>query len=323
MRRNIKRWAGDYVRETTPSLSKKQKKKIIQSLDGYCVQESWDTIQSLLAPTCRNDFQLYLAQAMINKFIFTHFLDKPFDFLDGKRDDTDEDDRSFPGRLQYLYNRYYESSPVNAVWWKMVTLGLANLEDDIHTFKSPRDKLPYTFGDESRKRQADIARNLADQLLEDSLFQLLLVKLTDSQKRAERRELLAKIFQGSAKGFTKHEVMLGGLVKVHQLPELKQFDTSTGIMFSEILFDNDEKTPLYIPKPRGRVVLVVRPGVFRYDTPTQFVPVHNAPLDMQQQDTGRTSWLLCKAEVLVEQAEGSSSSDEYRPDPENKDVFYS
>ncbi|OJJ76162.1 hypothetical protein ASPBRDRAFT_169843 [Aspergillus brasiliensis CBS 101740] len=324
LRKRVKRWTEEYVCEVTPSLSKKQKQKIIQSLDNYCIQEPWDTIKSLLAPPCRDDFQLYLAQAMIHKAIFTHFIEKPFEFLDGKRDETDKDDPSFPKRLQYLYNRYYESSPVNAVWWKMVTLGLANLEDEMYTLKSPRDKLPYTFAVESRKRQADKAGKLADQLLADKLFKLLLDKSTDAEKEAERRERLVSIFQDSARALTKHEVMLGGLVRVHQLPELKQFDTSTGLMFSHPLFlDEEEKNPVYVPKPRGRVILVVRPGVFRYDTPTQFVPVNDQPLDMQQLQTGPTSWLLCKAEVLVEQDEDSSSSDKFQPDPLNKDVFYS
>ncbi|GLA08842.1 hypothetical protein AnigIFM60653_010639 [Aspergillus niger] len=260
---------------------------------------------------------------MIYQTIFTHLLEKPFGFLDGKRDATDKiGDLSFSERVQYLYERYYESSPVNAMWWRMVTLSLANLKED-DTFKSPRDKTPYEFGDRSRKRQANMARDLADQLLADSLFQLLLRELAGAEEETARRERLVTIFQDSAQAFINHEVILGGQVKIHQLPELKQFDTSTGLMFSMKLHCNkQEDHPLYVPKPRGRVILVVRPGVCRYDTPIRFIPFSHQTLRLKEVEGEPTSWLVCKAEVLMETVKASSSSDEYEPDPEDKDVSF-
>ncbi|GKZ54339.1 hypothetical protein AnigIFM49718_009743 [Aspergillus niger] len=147
-----------------------------------------------------------------------------------------------------------------------------------------------------------MARDLADQLLADSLFQLLL---------------------HSAQAFINHEVILGGQVKIHQLPELKQFDTSTGLMFSMKFHCNkQEDPPLYVPKPRGRVILVVRPGVCRYDTPIRFIPFSHQPLRLKELEGEPTSWLVCKAEVLMETVKASSSSDEYEPEPEDKDVSF-
>ncbi|OJZ92067.1 hypothetical protein ASPFODRAFT_123150 [Aspergillus luchuensis CBS 106.47] len=316
-------WTDAFVCVDTPSLSRVQKQMIIRRLDKYCIQESWTKIQSLLSPSYRAVFHSCLAEAMIYQTIFTHLLEKPFRFLDGKRDGSDKTgDLSFSERIQYLYERYYESSPVNAVWWKSVTLSLANLKED-DMAKSSRDKTPYEFGDRSRKRQASMAKDLADQLLADSLFQLLLRELTGAEEETARRERMVKLFQDIARALTNHEVMLGGQVKVHQLPELKQFDTSTGLMFSaKFQSEEQEDPPLYVPKPRGRVILVVRPGVCRYDTPIQYVPFSHRHLRLEELEEEPTSWLICKAEVLMETVRTDRSSDKFESDPEDKDVRF-
>ncbi|GAT26802.1 similar to An02g06510 [Aspergillus luchuensis] len=221
-----------------------------------------------------------------------------------------------------LSSLVFLASPVNAVWWKSVTLSLANLKED-DMAKSSRDKTPYEFGDRSRKRQASMAKDLADQLLADSLFQLLLRKLTGAEEETARRERLVKLFQDIARALTNHEVMLGGQVKVHQLPELEQFDTSTGLMFSaKFQSEEQEDPPLYVPKPRGRVILVVRPGVCRYDTPIQYVPFSHRPLRLEELEEEPTSWLICKAEVLMETVRTDRSSDKFESDPEDKDVRF-
>lgn len=105
----VKTWTEKYICEDMPSLSENQKQKIIQGLDTFCIQEPWDTIQALLSPESRDQFHLYLCEAMVNKLIFTQFLERPFWFLDGKLDENDETgDPSFAERLHYLYQRYHE-----------------------------------------------------------------------------------------------------------------------------------------------------------------------------------------------------------------------
>lgn len=102
-------WTDAFVCVDTPSLSRVQKQMIIRRLDKYCIQESWTKIQSLLSPSYRAVFHSCLAEAMIYQTIFTHLLEKPFRFLDGKRDGSDKTgDLSFSERIQYLYERYYE-----------------------------------------------------------------------------------------------------------------------------------------------------------------------------------------------------------------------
>lgn len=101
--------ANRWVCRAPPPLSEQQKQAIIQSLDTYCIQESWDTIQSLLSPRSRKYFHYDLCTAVIYKSLITLTLDNPFWFLDGKRNPTDETgDPTFPERLQYLYQRYHE-----------------------------------------------------------------------------------------------------------------------------------------------------------------------------------------------------------------------
>ncbi|RAL10361.1 uncharacterized protein BO97DRAFT_349687 [Aspergillus homomorphus CBS 101889] len=255
---------------------------------------------------------------MINKSLFTHFVNRPFWFLDGKRAETDKDgDPFFSERLQYLYQRYYKSSPVNAVWWRMVTLALANLKDDCEP-KCPHDRPPYDFGEENRDRQAKIAEHLADQLLADSLFQLLLKNLDSAEEKTQRRNRLATEFKLGANYLTAHEVTLGGMVKLHQLPELEQFDPSTGIMFSAWVHSVERKDSQIVPKPHGRVILVLQPGVYRYDLPNKFVPYyqHN---NLVEPPDDLDSHLVCKAEVVVE-AVKASLSDANQPDPNDRDI---
>ncbi|PYH82161.1 hypothetical protein BO82DRAFT_68889 [Aspergillus uvarum CBS 121591] len=317
----VKIWTERWIREEMPPLSEGQKQKIIQGLDTYCIQEPWDTIQALLSPESRDQFHLYLCEAMVNKLLFTRVLNRPFWFLDGKLDENDEiGDLSFADRLHYLFQRYHEASPVNAVWWRMVTLALANLKKDLSP-RDPRDNPPYIFGDENRKRQAGIAERLADHLLADSLFQLLLDKLASAEEETRRCHLI-KVFRESVQYFTAHEVTLGGHVKFHQLPEVKQFDPSTGIMFSGLVHDRERNnTPPLIPKPHSRVILVLRPGVCRYDLPNKFVPFdrHRSWAEMP---TDIESELLYKAEVMVEAVEASSPSDASQRDPGDADVFH-
>lgn len=286
---------------------------------------------------------------MVNKLIFTRFLGRPFWFLDGKLDENDETgDPSFAERLHYLYQRYHEgklfppvlslrpmmdgfrqgrlsslvllASPVNAVWWRMVTLGLANLKEDLSP-RDPRDNPPYVFGDENRKRQANIAENLADHLLEDSLFQLFLDELAGAEEDTRRRRLIG-VLQAGAQYLTAHELALGGQLKVHRLPELKQFDPATGIMFSGRVHQKERKnTPPLVPKPHGRVILVLRPGVYRYDLPNQFVP-YDRHISAAELKRDTDSYLVCKAEVMVEAVKASNPSDASQPEPQDEDVWF-
>ncbi|PYI18699.1 hypothetical protein BO99DRAFT_433236 [Aspergillus violaceofuscus CBS 115571] len=303
----VKTWTEKYICEDMPSLSENQKQKIIQGLDTFCIQEPWDTIQALLSPESRDQFHLYLCEAMVNKLIFTQFLERPFWFLDGKLDENDETgDPSFAERLHYLYQRYHEASPVSAIWWRMVTLGLANLKEGL---------------DENRKRQANIAEHLADHLLEDSLFQLFLEELAGAEEDTRRRRLIG-VLQAGAQYLTAHELALGGQVRVHQLPELKQFDPATGIMFSGRVHQKERKnTPPLIPKPHGRVILVLRPGVYRYELPNRFVP-YDRHISAVELPGNTDSYLVCKAEVMVEAVKASNSSDASQPDPEDEDISF-
>ncbi|OJK02894.1 hypothetical protein ASPACDRAFT_1853465 [Aspergillus aculeatus ATCC 16872] len=236
---------------------------------------------------------------MVNKLLFTRVLNRPFWFLDGKLDGNDETgDPSFADRLRYLFRRYHErrlsflvflASPVNAVWWRMVTLALANLKKDLAP-RDPRDNPPYILGDENRKRQADIAESLADHLLADSLFQLFLDKLAIAEEETRRCHLI-KVFREK-------------------------------LMFSALVHDRERNnTPPLIPKPHSRVVLVLRPGVCRYDLPNKVVPF-DRHRSWAETATDIESELLCKTEVIVEAVEATNPSDASQRDPADADVFH-
>lgn len=215
------------------------------------------------------------------------------------------------------------------------------------SFQYPDNKTPYVFGAENRKRQADAAEKLADQLLApDSVIQPLLRDLTDTSDDEDdedpvewRRDQLVLVLQKAVELITEHEFRLGGQVKIHRLPEIARFDPSTGLMFSAKVHREERKAhlnqthnkddggtdsdpPLFVPKPQGRVILVLRPGVYHYELPNKFYPVNHPHFNRMELRIDHDSELVCKAEVVVEAVEASPSDDIYKPDPEDKDVFY-
>ncbi|RAL14353.1 uncharacterized protein BO97DRAFT_340911, partial [Aspergillus homomorphus CBS 101889] len=243
-------------------------------------------------------------------------------FLDGKRDETDEHgDPSFSQRLQYLHKKFHEASPANASWWKLVTLRHATLDENELEFQTPRSKRPYVFGIENQKRRASTAVTLADQLLADDRLQPFLYEFKNADEEAHRREHLMNIIADGAQSMFDHEFQLGGQVKVHQLPELDQFDTSTGLMFSGLGAREEWKeTPLFVPKRQGRVILVLRPGLFHYDLPEDFVPSHRR-LEWAERNYPLSTQMACKAEVVMETVQADSA--EATPaDTENIDILY-
>lgn len=95
--------------EDVDLLSESQKRTIISSLAGYCVQEEWDVLMGLLPDLLRETILEVFLETLIYKEIFGRFFRAPFWYLDGKMSPSDEGDKTFSARLQYLYDRFYES----------------------------------------------------------------------------------------------------------------------------------------------------------------------------------------------------------------------
>lgn len=91
-------------------LSDDDKRIIIASLDGFCVQDDWDSIYSSLPPGGRAEIGIVLLETMMNKFIYDKFAASTFWFMDAKMDAADQEgDDNFCKRLDYVYERFKKS----------------------------------------------------------------------------------------------------------------------------------------------------------------------------------------------------------------------
>ncbi|KAL4778491.1 hypothetical protein BJX76DRAFT_343093 [Aspergillus varians] len=69
-------WASQHLDEQ--SLSRAQKKQLIASLDGYCVQEDFDSIVSRLGHDQRKRILATFSMAFLVKTVVENFLQLPF-----------------------------------------------------------------------------------------------------------------------------------------------------------------------------------------------------------------------------------------------------
>lgn len=90
-------WAFSYTHKITSDLdclSKEQKRQIISSLDGYCVQEDFDTLVSRVPYFMRDQIPAILAKLFLVKHVITQFLENPFWYLSASPEDHDDSEES-------------------------------------------------------------------------------------------------------------------------------------------------------------------------------------------------------------------------------------
>lgn len=91
-------------------LSKAQKNFIIASLEGYCIQEDWDSLIKRFPAAAREAPGEVFVQALLGKALYENLFERQFWYLDGKMSaDDEEGDPDFGARLQYLYERFFKS----------------------------------------------------------------------------------------------------------------------------------------------------------------------------------------------------------------------
>lgn len=109
----LRPWLNDFAAkepEHENRLSEDQKKHIISSLDGSCVQEDWDVLKARLPKLIRDLIMRTFLEVLVIKEIHTRFFENPFWYFDGKTGPLDQTgDDGFAVRMQYLYERYLGS----------------------------------------------------------------------------------------------------------------------------------------------------------------------------------------------------------------------
>ncbi|GKZ22321.1 hypothetical protein AbraIFM66951_007954 [Aspergillus brasiliensis] len=275
----VRTWATVWGKEGSLShLSDADKQEIIASLDGYCVQDDWDSIRRNLPPAARVNFAFILVETMLNQFICAKFIDSPFWFLDGKTKATDSDTQSdFHKRFQYVYEKLLSVSRDNAAWWKSIIVGKLNDEPCVF------NNLPPTpVGRTTIQHRKTLVKAYTDELMRSRLLKLLLRDdaLTKYQ-RSKRKTTLRLILETASQAVVHGDGGLYGNTNIIRLPDLPRFNTWTGQMLVHPFHAGFE------PVEEGRVLIVTRPCYSYLDIISLN---HFAPMP---------PWMVNRAEVLV------------------------
>ncbi|PWY89174.1 hypothetical protein BO70DRAFT_393684 [Aspergillus heteromorphus CBS 117.55] len=151
-------------------LSTSDKQSIIQSLQGFCVQDlDWDTLVGSFPEPIRQQVPGIFAEAILVKSVVGRFFDKPFWYFDYTPEGC-----SVPlvEPLQYLYERFKKTNDDSARLWRSETTRLATSAD---LSQVPDTELGlYT----KKEREAGISQ-LAVYMLSESPLHLLLNEETE------------------------------------------------------------------------------------------------------------------------------------------------
>ncbi|OJZ88101.1 hypothetical protein ASPFODRAFT_216871 [Aspergillus luchuensis CBS 106.47] len=181
-------WADDYVKRDTAALAEfapGEKRSILQSLDGYCVQDlDWDTFLKSLPYPIRTFIPLVLARTMLVKDIFDKFFENPFWYFEGKTEAIDVEPQaqsslSFAQHLQHLYEQFLIVNPKSASLWKTETVRLANSVNDKQANNTE-------MGRHTKSRREELTRSFASAMLKHPPFQMLLENCEDTAVREEK-----------------------------------------------------------------------------------------------------------------------------------------
>lgn len=109
----INNWTGNHCClgvETFQGLSTDEKQSIVAALDGYCVQESLDSIIERLSDKARLLLPRLLAEAWIWKSIFQTMLVHPFVYFEGEEEvDGENTAGAVDGITPTLFGTYLNS----------------------------------------------------------------------------------------------------------------------------------------------------------------------------------------------------------------------
>ncbi|KAL4901217.1 hypothetical protein BDW74DRAFT_170364 [Aspergillus multicolor] len=114
-------------------LSKKQKDRIVASLEGWLVQEDLDSIHARLQPAQQDQFGKALFEAFLNKAVVDILFRHPFWHLDEAVDEAgSHDDNAWGGvsplgdKLETLLSKFEKVGMEYAQVWRSITTRVAN-----------------------------------------------------------------------------------------------------------------------------------------------------------------------------------------------------
>ena len=253
-------------------LSEEQKKTIISSLKGSCVQEGWDSLMARLPNLTQELILAVFLETLLLKEIYAGIFEAPFWYFDGKTNAEDQtgDDR-FSERLQYLYERYLKSTwfpdypcifiliiyafpvanPYSAAIRRSETTRLAN---SVNRLQAPNHELEYYH----RDRRTAALSSMVDDVLASEPICWLLKKPANEEEENMRRRLLVSIYQKAADISPVHAAARGFL-EFYRLDDLEKtfHEASDTLNAYNYHFLRKGNTKL----DGRRVLLVVQPAI--------------------------------------------------------------
>ncbi|KAJ9491953.1 hypothetical protein VN97_g1327 [Penicillium thymicola] len=239
--------------EDVDLLSESQKRTIISSLAGYCVQEEWDVLMGLLPDLLRETILEVFLETLIYKEIFGRFFRAPFWYLDGKMSPSDEGDKTFSARLQYLYDRFYETNPLMAAFWRSETTRLSNA-----TTRNLATNTP--LGTQNRDRRESCLDQFVNDTLSSEPIKWLLKEPSSKEEEDKRYELLHRVYEIAAQSALNIGTVRGHLdfQTLATLPETYTRDDGWRMISHEYNLCNTGDR-----KDGRRILIVVYPGIIR------------------------------------------------------------
>ncbi|RDK42106.1 hypothetical protein M752DRAFT_294079 [Aspergillus phoenicis ATCC 13157] len=282
-------WMKSWVNGDVWTIPRKDMNTIIAALEGYCVQDDWTVLHGLLPP--RRSLADHFAEALIHKAIMEKVFSSSFQYLDGKASSTDQaEDKSFASKLQYLYERFFNTNPNLATLWKEQTHRLAN---STLPGNAPGD---LSFGKDNAKRLLACAPSLSDEVLASKPVSLLLKKRLGRNQVTKRKEQLTEIFEASLDLMKDCETKVGGHFRIKRLPEL---GPSYQCGSSYMIFHTSNGNEVDERDFKGRkILLVAQPAIMYTDS---------APSEADSDYKSMTT-IVSKAIVVLDKGDEATKS---------------
>ncbi|KAL3469851.1 hypothetical protein BJX99DRAFT_264773 [Aspergillus californicus] len=250
-----------------------QKKHLVASLDGYCVQEDFDSIASRLSLKHRKQLPSLLATAFLVKTAVEKFYKHPFWYLE-VLSDGEEQNEELPWQgvlpdgalLESIFSQFEKGMSLSCSTSDHryhVRPYLAKFNDRLcNTMYAWSNKNP-DFGKALKARRRARCRSLAKEILADKTFQYLLKPTDDLEKREHSLGLALGTFANSAICMLSQNPSLG-FKGIHELePRVDHASENTEAFWDYQLEEGDATLDGH------RVLFIEHPYVYRIGNDTE------------------------------------------------------
>ncbi|PLB50135.1 hypothetical protein P170DRAFT_463405 [Aspergillus steynii IBT 23096] len=254
----VNAWALEFALrpEECADLTSDQKRAIVASLEGQCLQEEWDTLHKLCPTQMCHSFHVFFIEALVIRDIFSVIVENPFWYFDGKLNPQDEGLGDFGARLQYLFERFAQTHEIRASAWLTETMRLANAVRPLQVHNPE-------LGQHHEACRNDTASGFAKSMLESEPLKFLLKKLKSPEQEEGRLIGLVTAYREAARCTTENLQLCQGIPRIRRsLAQIGETYSETSPFADAHPLncrpENDYETTLLNGR---RILLVMHPSV--------------------------------------------------------------